>query len=1042
MSESILNALIHLFALVATVNRTGVSYKGRSVVLTFLRQNLNEYLAEEYLQLFDNYYDFYQRELEEESNTAESEQAILSFQVLNICSQINKGLHRNERLIVFLRLLEFVNEDEIISPKEEEFISIVARAFQIPEDEFLDSRAFIFEEDCSNIRQDKVLIIQAPDEIRTDDLEGVWIEKNRPVQRNKVSIIPRDLFPGRIMVVHLPSTGLFVFRYFGADSLSLEGQQIVPGRFYVLDQGGIIRGQNIKNIYYSEIAGKFFEDPNRINVLLTARDIEFNYNLSQNGIKNFSFSEQSGQLIGIMGVSGSGKSTLLKVLNGKLPVKKGDILVNGYDIHKNPEKIAGIIGYVPQDDLLIEDLTVFENLYYNARLCFGNYHENEINALASRILTDLGLEDTRDLRVGSVLNKLISGGQRKRLNIGLELMREPSILFLDEPTSGLSSMDSHMVMSLLKEQAIKGKLVFANIHQPSSDIFKLFDKLWVIDKGGYPVYTGNPVEALVYFKTISGHVNPGQSECHCCGNIDTENILEIIEAREVDESGKYTIRRKFPPDRWYELYKEKIEADLVEKQTRQILPRNLFTRPDLWEQFKVFSIRNIRSKLANKQYLMVSFLEAPLLALLLGFFTKYTLDDVYIFGENVNLPAFLFMSVVVALFLGLTISAEEIINDRKILERESFLSLSWFSYLNSKILWLFLLSALQTLSFVVIGNYILEIQGMTPVYWLVLFSASCFANMLGLNISSAFSSVVTIYILIPFLLVPQLLLSGTIVKFDDLHRSFSNKIHVPLAGDITASRWAYEALAVEQFKSNRFEKNFFDDEQIFSQASFRSSFLIPRLQSKLDLINRDVFVLNNPEDASGNLDILRTELLTLQEEADKMPFEYLGFLVPEMITPEIIEETNAYLIYLRLFFSEMAREANVRRDATYQELENRLGPNELFRFRQQYYNKSLADLVMNRHEINTIFKSRNRLVQKKDPIFKVPDSPYGRAHFYSPVKLIYNTYIDTFWFNVAIIWLMTGLLYLALLLDLPRKFIQFLESLSFKFREGPLKLGF
>jgi ABC transport system ATP-binding/permease protein len=233
---------------------------------------------------------------------------------------------------------------------------------------------------------------------------------------------------------------------------------------------------------------------------LSAINIEYRYPLSQNGIRPFSFSEESGQLIGIMGVSGSGKSTLLNVLNGKLKPRKGKILINSNDIHRDAAKIEGQIGFVPQDDLLIEELSVYQNLYYNAKLCFGNLKEERISEIVEKVLKDLGLDEIRDLKVGNPLNKFISGGQRKRLNIGLELMREPSILFIDEPTSGLSSLDSDMVMALLKEQAVKGKLVIANIHQPSSDNFKLLDKLWVIDKGGYPIYTGNPLEAVVISK--------------------------------------------------------------------------------------------------------------------------------------------------------------------------------------------------------------------------------------------------------------------------------------------------------------------------------------------------------------------------------------------------------------------------------------------------------------------------------------------------------------------------------------------------------------
>ena len=148
------------------------------------------------------------------------------------------------------------------------------------------------------------------------------------------------------------------------------------------------------------------------------------------------------------------------------------------------------------------------------------------------------------------------------------------------------------------------------------------------------------------------------------------------------------------------------------------------------------------------------------------------------------------MSIIVALFMGLTVSAEEIIRDRKILKRESFLNLSWNSYLVSKLGILFLLSAIQTLMFVWVGNLVLEIKGMVLAFWFILFSTSCMANVLGLNISSAFNSAVTVYVLIPLLLIPQMILSGVLFSFDKLHPLISNKEKVPFVADLMASRWA------------------------------------------------------------------------------------------------------------------------------------------------------------------------------------------------------------------------------------------------------------
>ena len=163
---------------------------------------------------------------------------------------------------------------------------------------------------------------------------------------------------------------------------------------------------------------------------------------------------------------------MLNVLNGHLNPSQGEVLINNVNLHKQTAEVEGIIGYIPQDDFLIEDLTVYENLYYAARLCFGDVSLEEIEKLVAKTLSSLGLTEIRDLKVGTPLEKIISGGQRKRVNVGLELLREPQVLFVDEPTSGLSSRDSENIMDLLKELSLKGKLVFVVIHQPSSDIFK------------------------------------------------------------------------------------------------------------------------------------------------------------------------------------------------------------------------------------------------------------------------------------------------------------------------------------------------------------------------------------------------------------------------------------------------------------------------------------------------------------------------------------------------------------------------------------------
>ena len=171
------------------------------------------------------------------------------------------------------------------------------------------------------------------------------------------------------------------------------------------------------------------------------------------------------------------------------------------------------------------------------------------------------------------------------------------------------------------------------------------------------------------------------------------------------------------------------------------------------------------------------------------------------------------MSLIVALFLGLTISAEEIFRDRKILKREHFLNLSRTSYLLSKVAILILISSIQTLLFVLIANPILGIKGMYFHYWLALFTTAFCANMLGLNISASFNSAITIYIVIPLLIIPMMVLSGAMFSFDKLNRKIGNVDKVPLIAEMMPTRWTYEALIVTQFKDNKYSKVVYNKEK-------------------------------------------------------------------------------------------------------------------------------------------------------------------------------------------------------------------------------------
>jgi ABC-type multidrug transport system ATPase subunit len=1020
MSEPILRALMQLFALISDIRSISeISKKERNIVKSFLDNHLSSELVERYMKMFDESLELYSVEGAQGGSEGDEDISFSkAMRIKKICDSINEELRQKQKIYIIIQLIDFISYGEEITENELDFLMTVALALNIPENEYKNIKSFIIDPVNKIYEKEKLLLVN----------------NNRTCEYPKVKHVFNMNISGELMFLNITSAKTFIFRYTGHGELYLNGQPVLPKQTYLFDNGSTIKGFGLKTVYYTEIFEFFNESKLKARVSLKARDVVYRFGDSENGIQNFNFQGESGQLVGVMGVSGTGKSTLLDLLNGNLKPQSGDIFINGYNLNniKERSQVKGVIGFVPQDDLLIEELTVYQNLYYSARMCLDRFRHHRIKKIVDRILIDLDLYEIKDLKVGSKLDKVISGGQRKRINIALELVREPYILFVDEPTSGLSSVDSEVVINLLKEQTYKGRLVIVNIHQPCSDFYKLFDKIIILDKGGYQIYYGNPNEAIVYFKTLSQHANAEEDQCSKCGNINTEQILQIVETKVVDERGKLTQTRKVTPVEWYDRFKENVSSKIkITPGSKEELPDSFYSVPGLFKQMIIFFRRDLLSKLANRQYILINLLGAPLLALLLGYFTRFVKGDSYLFSENENLPAYLFMCVITALFLGLMISAEEIVKDRKILKRESFLNLSWFSYLNSKMIIMFMISAIQTISFILVGNLILEIRGMTLTYWIILFSTACCANMIGLNISSAFKSVITVYILIPFILIPQLLLSGVLVKFDRLHRtSYSSFQFVPVIGDLMVARWSYEALAVEQFKNNRFERHIFDYEMEESQNCYYSDFLIDNLKG---YIQECVKAETESTVVANNCFKLNRYIKQLTDLAGYGWPEFLpSELTKENMDSATVTNTEDYLDFLAKHFRGLSSDAKKIKEAVADSIVRANGLEGYLKLMDHYYNERLASILLNEEVLDKTYETPDRIVQKYKPVFMKPVSNYGRAHFYAPYKQIGELKIDTYWFNLAVIWITSLLLYIILYFNILPRLITYFGAIKIK----------
>jgi ABC-type multidrug transport system ATPase subunit len=1009
LNESLLKTLTQLFALF--VVKAQVTQQAAQLVFArFLEdRDLTDEQSEIFLQQFDDIYTRFKHDNDQLEQQHAETKHLFHHYLAKLSEVANHENEQHQKIWLTLQLIEFVGDLKIATPDVVEAARYFAGLLRICEQEFNNCTCFMLGNEQSMPLNENVLLVSHANPYPDSDIR--FLENKKLI--------------GKVFVLLIESTNTLLVKYFGKSNFFLNGRNLNVGRSYIFGVGSVIRSPRIDPIYYNKVVSTFTQNEEDEKITFVAHDISYRFSGSKDGVHPFSFHARSGELVAIMGGSGVGKSTLLSLLNGQRKLRTGQITINGHDIHADPESVKGAIGYVPQDELLVEELTVYENLYYNALLCFRDYSKEQIEKEITTAIEQFDLVEARNLKVGNPLNKFISGGQRKRLNIALELMRQPSVLFVDEPTSGLSSIDSEKVMLLLKRQSMRGKLVVVNIHQPSSDLFKLFNRVLVMDHGGRVIFQGNPMDAIVYFKEAANFLNPEESECTTCGNVNSDLILRVVEARVVNEYGRLTRKRRRTAEEWYRRYMKKINPRIwSEPPPKSELPKNDFKIPGQLQQMVVFMKRNIKAKLANHQYMLITLFEAPLLALILGYFTKFiagTPDNLneYVFSENVNIPSYLFMCVVGAIFFGLTASAQEIIKDRKLLQREKFLNLSRNSYLLSKVFVMFIVSAIQSLSFILVGNSILEIDYLTPQFFAIMFSASVCANLIGLNISSALNSEVAIYILIPLILVPQLLFSGVVVRFDKLHKALSTTSHVPIIADAMVSRWAYEALAVAQFSDNRYEKHFFDCDMQLSKCSYASNFYIPQLEINAGAALRDA--KNNPTLANDRLRLLQNELPVAQRMAT--PY---GIVIPLLdsfdvaaYTPQYKELLEQRLSALRQAISAQAGVISQERNNKVLELEQQLGGQQaLVAFKRKYYNNAVAEVVLNQNDFEKIrISDDGHLVQIKDPIFREPSSRFGRAHLYSPHKILGSTKISTIWFNIGVMWLGSALMYVMLYFD-------------------------
>jgi len=593
---------------------------------------------------------------------------------------------------------------------------------------------------------------------------------------------------------------------------------------------------------------RLIEEERNIIRTMEVRDVVCRFRNGDVALDGVSFTVQRGEMVCVMGASGCGKSTLLRMLSGQFAPVHGEVLFNGRSLYANYDALRKYVTYVPQYDAFDEHLTIEENLDFAAAIRTPHLSRRERLRRIDSKLAELGLNERRSSVVGSSQKKTLSGGERKRLNIGLDMISSADIFLFDEPTSGLSSKDSEHVIEIIRSMS-HNKIVMVTIHQPTSRIFHMFHKVLLLDKGGKVVFFGTPHETLQYFADAEHLQHFGTTGAADVGDTARpEFIFDVLETPlrdlsgdiifEENNRGQLVPARRYSPDYWrdkYEAYRlvKDVRSTPVEKEEPAPAPPVPVSTPSIrrrepirwreeWNQFSVLLQRAFISKFRNRANLLTTLVEAPLLALLIGVVLRYSEGGTYDFASAFHIPTYLFLSLVVAMFLGLTNSVDDIIRDRPVLLRERNLNVRLGYYVFAKAFTLTLFAIIQCAAYTILGNWLLSVRGL---FW-ILFVAMTLTAISGIAIGLIISALVpegkTAVNIIPAVLIPQIILGGALIKYEEMNRNLDfvytvqqwfskhpesalpprSDLQVPLICEFMPMRWSYEALIYAQAKLN------------------------------------------------------------------------------------------------------------------------------------------------------------------------------------------------------------------------------------------------
>lgn len=734
MNKKTIESIVILFAISANKQNCTDS---ESLIIRF--QNFLKSVIED--QYVDEISQKFAKAIDEYSSFSEKKLSLNSVRLIKICAQTAKNLSTNERISVVFYLLKLLNENK----QSKDFVQTVADVYEIPE---------AYKTICDYFENDNSLAKKI--EIETE-IVGFALKINND----------------------------FIAIKSESDRISINNHKIECKEVEIIDKNSVVTIDCDKKFYFNDICNlgekktdsKFKLIANKIEVIRDKKIL----------LHELSCEFESGELIGVIGKSGSGKTTFLKTIAG------ADQSFSGI-IYKYENGIASDYtrAYLAQQNTFIPLFSVNEHLKHRAEFLQKAITEDYTN----KLLDEVDLYERKDNIVAKSDGNAwqLSGGQQKRLGIAMEMLADPEVLILDEPNSGLSSYDSSKIIHLLKNIARKNKIVIASIHQPDYETFMEFDKILIIDEGGYAIFYGTPTFAAEYFRKETGKID---KETLIETHFNPAIIFNIIDEKNHDENGN----RVISPEEWYQKVKTDKEYQDIKIKKNHI---HLNSIKSFIEELKF----SISCDLKNKIRSSLIFLIPPIIGIIFSMLTRFSYSDNYEYFSNPNIPAWTLILLITSFFLGLVIAGHEYIflrqfhaNEHLIADKRLSLAFAKIvKYIFQSIIIAILISLPAT---IIIGNtYLLAHIFITT--WILTFCG----NALALLLSLFARNVSTIYLLIPLIIIPQMIFSGGLIQFDNFNPKFVVK-EVPVFSRMMPIRWASEAIITDMYQQNPIEKAVF-----------------------------------------------------------------------------------------------------------------------------------------------------------------------------------------------------------------------------------------